>query len=115
MTNKLSLNDAIKIAESREGKCLSKEYINCETPMLWECNKNHQWTAQFCSIKNCHSWCPHCANKKLSIAVAKELAHAKNGKCISENYIIVLKVFTKMLRDCGMLVKKLTTAFYLLM
>jgi len=87
MTNKLSLNDAIKIAESREGKCLSKEYINGETPMLWECNKNHRWTAQFRSIKNRHSWCPHCANKKLSIAVAKELAHAKNGKCISENYI----------------------------
>jgi hypothetical protein len=60
MTNKLSLNDAIKIAESREGKCLSKEYINGETPMLWECNKNHQWTAQFRSIKNRHSWCPHC-------------------------------------------------------
>jgi hypothetical protein len=76
MTNKLSLNDAIKIAESREGKCLSKEYINSETPMLWECNKNHRWTAQFRSIKNRHSWCPHCANKKLSIAVAEELAHA---------------------------------------
>ncbi|CAG8590020.1 4998_t:CDS:2, partial [Acaulospora morrowiae] len=34
MPRKFSLNDAIKIAESHGGKCLSKEYINCEIPML---------------------------------------------------------------------------------
>jgi hypothetical protein len=87
MPKKLSLNDAIKIAKSREGKCLSIEYINNITPMLWECNKFHQWTARFYNIKNKHSWCPHCVSKKLNISVAQELAFAKNGRCISENYI----------------------------
>src|SRR6266496_4394143 len=84
---KLSLDDAIEIAKSYQGICLSKEYINNCTPMLWKCNKKYQWTASFDSIKNCHSWCPYCINKKLSISVAQELAHAKNGKCISEKYI----------------------------
>ena len=28
-----------------------------------------------------------CKEKKLNISVAQELAHAKNGKCISEKYI----------------------------
>jgi len=40
----------------------------------------------FRSIKNRHSWCPYCTNRKLNISVAKELAHAKNGRCISETY-----------------------------
>ncbi|RHZ82606.1 hypothetical protein Glove_108g36 [Diversispora epigaea] len=87
MPKKLSLNDAIKIAESHGGKCLSIEYINNITPMLWECNKFHQWTIRFYNIKNKHSWCPHCVSKKLNISVARELALAKNGRCISENYI----------------------------
>ena len=60
---KLSLDDAIRIAKSYEGMCLSEEYINNRTPMLWKCNKNHQWTAPFASIKNRHSWCPYCAKK----------------------------------------------------
>src|SRR6266498_4576124 len=88
MSNKLSLDDAIRIAKSLEGKCLSEEYINSKTLMLWECNKKHQWTAQFNSIKHHHTWCPYCAKKKkLDISVSQELAHAKNGKCISEKYI----------------------------
>ncbi len=87
MPKKLSLNDAIKIAESHGGKCLSIEYVNNITPMLWECNKFHQWTTRFYNIKNKHSWCPHCVSKKLNISVAQELALAKNGTCISENYI----------------------------
>jgi len=41
----------------------------------------------FRSIKNRHSWCPYCTNRKLNISVAKELAHAKNGRCISETYV----------------------------
>ncbi|RHZ59669.1 hypothetical protein Glove_362g74 [Diversispora epigaea] len=89
MLKKLSLNDAIKIAESHRGKCLSIEYINNITPMFWECNKFHQWTTQFYNIKNKHSWYPHCVSKKLkkhNISVARELALAKNGRYISENY-----------------------------
>ena len=51
MPKKFSLNDAIKIAEFHGGKCLSKEYINCEIPMLWECSEYHQWMCSFQSIK----------------------------------------------------------------
>ncbi|CAG8514693.1 8815_t:CDS:2 [Scutellospora calospora] len=76
--NKFSLSDTMMIAESYGEKCFSKEYINCEIPMLWECSEYYQWKCSFRSIKNRHSWCSYCSNRKLNISVAKELACAKN-------------------------------------
>ena len=83
MSKKISLDDAIKIAESRGENAFPK---NISIVNL-ECNKNHQWNCSFRSIKNRHSWCPYCANRKLSILVAQELAYVRNGKCISEKYV----------------------------
>ncbi|CAG8807821.1 3923_t:CDS:1, partial [Gigaspora margarita] len=87
MPKKLSLNNAIKIAEFRGGKCLSREYINNGIPMLWNCIKGHEWSANFYNIKNGKRWCPTCSDTRLDISVAKELACNKNGECLSEKYI----------------------------
>ena len=87
MPKKLFLSDAIKISKSHGGKCLFKEYINIETPMLWECKTGHKWTATFHCIKNSKTWCPTCSNTRLGIECAKELALNKNGECLSEKYI----------------------------
>jgi len=55
-----SINVAKKIAESRDGKCLSEHYINNKTNMSWFCNKcEHTWTARLDRIKN-GTWCPSC-------------------------------------------------------
>ncbi|RHZ78547.1 hypothetical protein Glove_161g42 [Diversispora epigaea] len=113
MSPKLSLSDIIHIAKSRGGRCLSEEYINCETSMLWECtrklarNRGSQCLSKNyinsyvpmlwkCSKK--HQWCPYCASKKLNISVAQKLALNKNGRCISENYI---NNSSPLLWECG--------------
>ena len=49
---KLTLDIAKAIAFKNNGKCLSEEYINNATSMLWECNNGHQWQARLANIKN---------------------------------------------------------------
>ncbi|RHZ65127.1 hypothetical protein Glove_319g21 [Diversispora epigaea] len=83
---KYSIYDAYKIAESRNGQCLSDHYINCNTPLRWKCAKGHEWTANFHSIKNCKTWCSTCSDTRLDISVAKELAHSKNGHEWTANF-----------------------------
>lgn len=53
-----------KLAESRNGKCISKEYINSQTKLVWECELGHQWKAKPNNIKSSNSWCPHCNRNK---------------------------------------------------
>jgi len=49
---RLTLKEAVIIAEHHGGKCLSNQYINVITPLLWQCNKLHIWYASLASIKN---------------------------------------------------------------
>lgn len=49
-----------KIAESRGGKCLSKNYVNSEVKLKFQCKIGHTWRATPHHIKN-GSWCPYCA------------------------------------------------------
>lgn len=50
------------VAEQRGGKCLSKQYINSKSKLLWQCAKEHKWQAVPSSIK-AGRWCPVCAVK----------------------------------------------------
>lgn len=94
---KLTIEHCHKLAESRDGKCLSKIYVNSRIKMLWECSFSHQWWT------NCHNistgkWCPECGGtKKLSIEHCRRLAAEKGGKCISDIYI---NTGTKYLWQC---------------
>ncbi len=52
-------------AAKRNGKCLSKKYINSTTKLLWECSEGHKWEAIPSSIRF-GKWCPYCSgNRKL--------------------------------------------------
>lgn len=48
-----------EFAAKKEGICLSKEYHNCRTKLLWQCKLEHQWEAQPRKIVE-GSWCPEC-------------------------------------------------------
>jgi uncharacterized Zn-finger protein len=61
---KLTIEEMRKIAKEREGKCLSKKYINNRTKLRWQCKKGHKWEAVPYSIKNHNTWCPVCAVRK---------------------------------------------------
>ena len=87
-----------KYAEQKNGKCLSTEYKGSHSPLIWECEKGHQWKTAFGSIKHGNTWCPHCSNRaKLTIEQMHELAFQKGGKCLSKKYI---NVDTKLKWEC---------------
>lgn len=55
-----NLEVAKKLAESRNGFCLSKKYVNNKTNMLWKCGKcEHTWQARLDRVKS-GTWCPNC-------------------------------------------------------
>lgn len=75
-----------KLARRRGGICLSKEYINSKTKLLWECGNGHRWRAVPVAIKS-GSWCPECArNQKLTLGEFQWLAARKGGRCLSHRY-----------------------------
>lgn len=53
-----------ELARSRNGKCISTEYIDSKTKLTWECQFGHQWEARPRDIKNSNTWCPLCTGKK---------------------------------------------------
>jgi hypothetical protein len=62
-SRRLGLPEMQSIAASRGGRCLSDEYINANTHLLWQCKDSHQWKAIPNGIKR-GSWCPVCANDR---------------------------------------------------
>lgn len=71
-------------AEDKGGKCLSNEYINQETKLIWQCEYKHIWKANYRHIKRGH-WCHQCAgNVKITINDCINLAISNNGRCLSK-------------------------------
>jgi hypothetical protein len=83
---KKTIEDCYKLAEQKNGKCLSVEYVNNKIKMLWQCEKDHQWKTSYGKIKNCNSWCPYCVGRIITIKDCHKLAKQKNGKCLSKGY-----------------------------
>jgi len=84
---KATLEDMVKLAKSKGGKCLSEKYGNSITKIKWQCREGHTWSANPGDVKY-GSWCPECApNKKLSIYDMHELAKSKGGGCLSKEYV----------------------------
>lgn len=58
----LGLEKMHKLAWSRGGKCLSVEYFNVKTAMLWQCKNGHQFESTPDNVKQ-GKWCPSCRRK----------------------------------------------------
>ena len=54
-----TIQDMRDLAAARDGKCLSTEYKNQKTKLLWECDQGHRWETSASNIKK-GTWCPHC-------------------------------------------------------
>ncbi len=75
-----------ELAQRRGGRCLSSDYINSKSKLLWQCEKGHRWCAVPVSVRR-GSWCPVCArNQKLTLEEFHLLAAQRGGKCLSECY-----------------------------
>ena len=62
-SQKLDISEPQKTARERGGKCLSTTYINCITPMRWQCEFGHEWEVSYEGIRRSNNWCPHCKFK----------------------------------------------------
>ncbi|MBD1904049.1 hypothetical protein NDI37_25845 [Funiculus sociatus GB2-A5] len=87
-----TIQDMQAFAAERSGKCLSEEYINSVTPLLWECKEGHQWKARPSNVFF-GTWCPECAKKERglkrrthTIEEMHQIAIVRNGKCLSSDY-----------------------------
>jgi len=90
---KLNMHVMQRIAKERRGKCLSTEYVNNNTKILWQCKEGHKWEAIYSNIKS-GKWCPKCGilrkaekQKLPGIKIAQKIAKRHGGKCLSTKYI----------------------------
>jgi hypothetical protein len=51
------------IAESRDGICLSDEYVNSYTNLKWQCANGHIWESTPSRIIHDGAWCKKCYNE----------------------------------------------------
>ena len=84
----VGIEDAFKIAQKRNGECLSKVYSNARKPLLWQCSEKHQWKASLDSVKNKGTWCIICnGNAKNTLNEMQGIAKARGGECLSNEYV----------------------------
>ena len=75
------------LATARGGECISPCYVNCDSPLLWECASGHRWSATAQSIRK-GSWCPECAGvRRLTLEEMQRLAESRGGRCLSRCYV----------------------------
>lgn len=88
---KKSISDCIELAQKNNGFCLSTEYINAHSKLIWQCNKGHTWKASYHGVRG-GTWCNICSTKRaadmlrLSIDDCHKTAKKRNGFCLSESY-----------------------------
>jgi len=82
----LTIQDARNLAVIRDGKCLSKEYINRGTPLKWICKQGHTWDSAYSIIQQ-GAWCNLCTKNNRWLENVREIAEKKGGCCLSDQYI----------------------------
>ena len=75
-----------RLASKHGGRCLSDEYVNSKTRLVWGCTKGHCWHAVPVAVAS-GSWCPVCAhNQRLTLREFRQIASRRDGRCLSREY-----------------------------
>jgi hypothetical protein len=82
----ITIVDMKMIAKDSGGQCLSSEYLNNSSKLIWKCKNGHIWEATPKNIKK-GRWCPFCVGKYLTIEEMQNRAKKFKGKCLSKEYI----------------------------
>jgi len=72
--------------------CVSPQYINNYTDLLFQCKHGHRWEATPHNIIICNSGCPVCyksAPRKIkhNLKVFQKIAAKRKGVCLSKEYL----------------------------
>jgi hypothetical protein len=96
-SQRLDIKSAHEVAKKNNGKCLSTEYVNARTNLLWQCKEGHQWEAIYDSVSR-GRWCKTCAGTDPnSIKDCHKIAKKFNGTCLSQSYV---NAHTKLKWEC---------------
>lgn len=82
---KLSLKDAKELAKTFSGQCLSNEYVNNNTKMLWQCSEGHKFEARYREVQS-GQWCRYCSKGQLTYEEFGELVDTMEGEIVSCDY-----------------------------
>jgi hypothetical protein len=86
MSKRLTLAEMQEIARGRGGECLSSEYKNAASKLLWRCAEGHRWQAKGYSVKS-GRWCKICAGKAPgTLEEMRKIALERGGECLSTEY-----------------------------
>ena len=101
-------------AKSKNGICLSNEYLGVTSLLSWKCSvqEHNIWLSTYANVVNNKKWCPECAGRfssEIGLYRAQEFAKKKNGFCLSKKYVNSSK---KMIWKCKIPHHKFWTATY---
>jgi len=83
---RLSLSWFIAYAKDRGGVCLSYEYKNNSSLLIFECEKGHRWTTEARNLRR-GSWCHLCGGSApLDLKTFQDIAKERGGECLSKTY-----------------------------
>jgi len=89
MSDRLRLQNGLEtahdIAKMHNGKCLSENYVNNSTKLLWQCAHGHEWRASLSSVKDAKQWCPQCKLPKTQTRI-KNMLESVLGLKAKSNY-----------------------------
>ncbi len=84
---RVAIEEMQQIAEAHEGQCLSREYINNHSKLVWQCKERHLWEMTPSHIKR-GIWCPVCTGRHNgTLEEMHKIAEGRGGKCLSRKYI----------------------------
>ena len=84
---KHTIEEMRELARKKGGECLSDEYVNMFTKLLWRCSEGHTFSSRPEHVLR-GQWCPHCAgNARHTIDEMRELAASHGGTCLSDDYV----------------------------
>lgn len=90
---KYTIEDMRNLAKSKNGLCLSENYITRKTKLTWKCEQNHIWDSSPGKMLDRNVWCPICGkeksieNRRLGINKVIEIGNDLNLKLLSKKYI----------------------------
>lgn len=61
--NRKTIEDMQLLAEQYGGKCLSTQYKNAHSKLLWECRQGHQWEVRPTAVQQ-GKWCRACKRQE---------------------------------------------------
>jgi hypothetical protein len=91
---------AHEIANKYGGICHSKEYVNLETPLEWECKLKHKWNARLGNVLSNNTWCIKChmiKRRKKCIDRVYKWIDMLGGKCLTNKEDIPLETLSNMI------------------